>query len=88
MISLILRCFQYEHWINDEQIYLIQRIEKLENENRYLHETYQAYQIQNEKCIQSITNLLIKVLSNHKVNSLLLKHIYCSSFTSLFYSHL
>ncbi|CAM4802983.1 unnamed protein product [Rotaria magnacalcarata] len=57
---------RYEYWINGEQIYLIQRIEKLENENQYLHETYQTYQIQNEKCIQSITNLIIKVLSNQK----------------------
>ncbi|CAF3419610.1 unnamed protein product [Rotaria socialis] len=57
---------RYEHWINDEQIYLMQRIEKLENENQYLRETYQTYQIQNEKCIQSITNLIIKMLSNQK----------------------
>ncbi|CAF1284805.1 unnamed protein product [Rotaria sordida] len=53
---------RHEHWIMNEQIYLLKRIEKLENENCQLREIYQTYQIQNEKCIRSITDLIIKIL--------------------------
>ncbi|CAF2565785.1 unnamed protein product [Rotaria sp. Silwood2] len=53
------RCQQ---WIADEQIYLLKRIQHLEDENRRLNENYQAYQKQSEKCIGSVTDLIIKTL--------------------------
>ena len=67
----ILHCFKYEQWIGNEQIYLLKHIEELENENRQLREIYQTYQIQNEKCIRSIIDLVIKIILIHKVNFLL-----------------
>ncbi|UJR31908.1 hypothetical protein I4U23_019382 [Adineta vaga] len=51
-----------QRWIGDEQIYLLKRIEQLENENRQLHVNYQNYQIKSEKCLQSVTDLIIKLL--------------------------
>ncbi|CAF4741806.1 unnamed protein product [Rotaria sp. Silwood1] len=53
------RCQQ---WIADEQIYLLKRIQQLEDENHRLHENYQTYQKQSEKCIESVTDLIIKTL--------------------------
>jgi adenylate kinase family enzyme len=58
---------QYQQWIDDERIYLLRRIEKLEHENHQLLELYQTYQIQNEKSIQSITNLILKILLTQQV---------------------
>lgn len=54
----------YQQWIDDERIYLLKRIEKLENDNRELHQIYQTY----EKSLQSITNLIIKILLIQQVN--------------------
>ncbi|CAF3310938.1 unnamed protein product [Rotaria socialis] len=51
-----------QRWITDEQVYLLRRIEQLEDENHRLHENYQAYQKQSEKCIGSVTDLIIKAL--------------------------
>ncbi|CAF0810818.1 unnamed protein product [Rotaria sordida] len=51
-----------QRWIADEQIYLLKRIQQLEDENRRLHENYQTYQKQSEKCIGSVTDLIIKTL--------------------------
>ncbi|UJR14810.1 hypothetical protein I4U23_001797 [Adineta vaga] len=53
---------RYERWINNEQIYLTKRIEHLENENRQLHELHLTYQMQNETCMRSITDLIMKIL--------------------------
>ncbi|CAF3318309.1 unnamed protein product, partial [Rotaria sp. Silwood2] len=51
----------------NEKTYLLKRIEKLENDNCQLREIYQTYQMQNEKCIRSITDLIIKVLLTQQV---------------------
>jgi hypothetical protein len=56
-----------QRWVGDEQIYLLKRIEQLENENRQLHENYRTYQKQSEKCIESVTNLIIKTLVTQEV---------------------
>ncbi|CAF1261920.1 unnamed protein product [Adineta steineri] len=53
---------RYQQWINDEQNFLLKRIENLENENHQLLEIYLTYQIQNETCIRSITDLIMKIL--------------------------
>ncbi|CAF4125029.1 unnamed protein product [Rotaria sp. Silwood2] len=58
-----------ENWIINEKTYLLKRIEKLENDNCQLREIYQTYQMQNEKCIRSITDLIIKVLLTQQDNS-------------------
>jgi hypothetical protein len=62
-------CFRLkcQRWIADEQIYLLKRIEHLESENHRLHENYQIYQRQNEKCLQSVTDLIIKTLFTQEV---------------------
>jgi len=60
--------FKYQQWINDEQTYLLKRIEKLENENQQLHQMYQTYQMQNETCIRSITDLIMKIILTQQVN--------------------
>jgi len=54
----------YQRWIDDERFYLLKRIEKLENENHQFYEIYQTY----EKSLQSITNLIIKILLIQQVN--------------------
>jgi adenylate kinase family enzyme len=59
--------FQYQQWIDDERIYLLKRIEKLEHDNHQLLELYQTYQIENEKSIQSIMNLILKILLTQQV---------------------
>lgn len=59
--------FQCERWIGDEQIYLLKRIEQLENENRHLNENHQSYQKQSEKCLESFTDLIIKTLFTQEV---------------------
>ncbi|CAF4760594.1 unnamed protein product [Rotaria socialis] len=56
-----------QRWITDEQVYLLRRIEQLEDENHRLHENYQAYQKQSEKCIGSVTDLIIKALFTQEV---------------------
>ncbi|CAF3706813.1 unnamed protein product [Rotaria sp. Silwood1] len=61
---------RHEYWISNEQIYLLKRIEKLENDNLQLREIYQTYHIQNEKCIRSITDLIIKILLTQQNESL------------------
>ncbi|CAF0935566.1 unnamed protein product, partial [Adineta ricciae] len=53
---------RYERWIHDEQTYLNKRIEYLENENHQLHELYISYQMQNETCMRSMTDLIMKIL--------------------------
>ncbi|CAF0878583.1 unnamed protein product [Adineta ricciae] len=53
---------KYQRWIGDEQIYLLKRIEQLETENRQLHLNYRTYQLKSEKCLQSVTDLIIKLL--------------------------
>jgi hypothetical protein len=58
---------QCQRWIGDEQVYLLNRIEQLENENYRLHENYRTYQNQSEKCLQSITDLIIKTLFTQEV---------------------
>jgi hypothetical protein len=67
----IYRCFflriKCQQWIADEQIYLLNRIEQLEKENRQLHDNYRTYQKQSEKCIQSVTDLIIKTLFTQEV---------------------
>lgn len=65
--SSFFRLFKCQRWISDEQIYLLKRIEQLEIENQRLHENYQIYQRQSEKCIQSITDLIIKTLFTQEV---------------------
>ena len=59
--------FKCQRWIADEQIYLLKRIEQLEIENHRLNENYQLYQRQNEKCLQSVTDLIIKTLFTQEV---------------------
>jgi hypothetical protein len=61
--------FKCQQWIADEQIYLLKRIEQLEYENHRLHDNYQTYQRQSEKCIQSVTDLIIKTLFTQEVRS-------------------
>ncbi|CAF0766547.1 unnamed protein product [Adineta steineri] len=51
-----------QRWIGDEQTYLLKRIEQLENENRQLHDNHRTYQIKSEKCIESVTDLIVKIL--------------------------
>jgi hypothetical protein len=59
--------FQCQRWIGDEQVYLLKRIDQLENENRQLQEKYRTYQLQSEKCIGSVTDLIIKTLVTQEV---------------------
>ena len=65
-----MRYFKYQQWTNNEQTYLLKRIEKLENENRQLHQLFQTYQMQNETCIRSITDLIMKIILTQQVNCL------------------
>ncbi len=65
--SLSLFLIQCQRWIADEQIYLLRRIEQLEEENRRLHENYRTYQRQSEKCLESVTDLIIKTLFTQEV---------------------
>lgn len=59
--------FQCQRWVGDEQLYLLRRIEALESENRQLHANYRTYQLKSEKCIQSITDLITKLLFTQEV---------------------
>lgn len=59
--------FQYQQWMTDERIHLNKRIEILENENHQLYELYFTYQIQNEKSITAIINLILQILSTQQV---------------------
>jgi hypothetical protein len=59
--------FKCQRWIADEQVYLLNRIEQLENENHRLNEIHQNYQRQSEKCLQSVTDLIIKTLFTQEV---------------------
>jgi len=64
VVFFLIKCQQ---WIADEQIYLLRRIEQLENENRQLHDNFRTYQKQSEKCIESVTDLIIKTLFTQEV---------------------
>lgn len=59
--------FQYQEWIHDERTHLHKRIELLENENHQLYELYFTYQIENEKSITAIINLILQILSTQQV---------------------
>ena len=59
--------FQCQHWIHEEQIYLLKRIELLQNENDRLNQTHRTYQRQSEKCLESVTDLIIKTLFTQEV---------------------
>lgn len=61
-------CFQCQQWLADEQIYLLKRIEQLEEENHRLRENYQTYQNHNEKCLESISDLIVKTVLTQEVN--------------------
>lgn len=73
LLLLLFKCcfflllFKCQRWITDEQVYLLRRIEQLENENHRLHDNYQIYQRQSEKCLQSVTDLIIKTLFTQEV---------------------
>ena len=60
--------FQYQQWINNERIHLHKRIEMLENENHQLSDLYFTYQVQNEKSLAAIINLILQILSTQQVN--------------------
>lgn len=64
---LCLWIFQCQRWINEEQLYLLRRIEQLQSENERLHETHRTYQRQSEKCLESVTDLIIKTLFTQEV---------------------
>lgn len=59
--------FKCQQWLGDEQIYLLKRIEQLETENRQLHLNYRTYQVKSEKCLQSVTDLIMKLLFTQEV---------------------
>ncbi|CAF0914411.1 unnamed protein product [Adineta steineri] len=60
-----------QRWIGDEQTYLLKRIEQLENENRQLHDNHRTYQIKSEKCIESVTDLIVKILFTQENESII-----------------
>lgn len=64
----LMTCFQYQQWINNERIHLHKRIEMLENENHQLSDLYFTYQVQNEKSLAAIINLILQILSTQQVN--------------------
>ena len=47
---------QCQRWIADEQVYLLERIEKLEDENHRLHANYQ---LEHDRCLETLTDRML-----------------------------
>lgn len=81
-------CFQYQQWINNERTHLRKRIEILENENHQLSDLYFTYQVQNEKSLAAIINLILQILSTQQVTSTIsLLHDMITAVYILSYTH-
>ncbi|CAF0923671.1 unnamed protein product [Didymodactylos carnosus] len=51
-----------QQWVCDEKVHLLRRIEELETKNYHLSQDYHSYQAQCDKCIQAITDLIMKAI--------------------------
>ena len=57
---------QCQRWIADEQVYLLERIEKLEDENHRLHANYQ---LEHDRCLETLTDRMLQTLLDRQVSS-------------------